>query len=59
MTMQVLPFFDPDHEELRQRARAWVETNLLAVSGAEADIEHFDVLIVGAGLSGIVAAYQA
>ena len=37
--MQVLPFFDPDHEELRQRVRAWVETNLLAVSGAEADIE--------------------
>jgi acyl-CoA dehydrogenase len=37
--MQELPFFDADHIELRQRARAWVETNLIAVSGAEADIE--------------------
>lgn len=37
--MQELPFFDPDHIELRQRARAWVEKNLIAVSGAEADIE--------------------
>jgi acyl-CoA dehydrogenase len=38
--MQVLPFFDPDHEQLRQRARAWVEANLMAGSGAEADIEN-------------------
>ena len=37
--MELLPFFDPDHEQLRQRARAWVETNLLAGSGAEADLE--------------------
>jgi acyl-CoA dehydrogenase len=37
--MQELPFFDPDHIELRQRARAWVETNLIDHSGAEADIE--------------------
>ena len=37
--MQELPFFDPDHIELRQRAHAWVETNLIAVAGAEADIE--------------------
>jgi acyl-CoA dehydrogenase len=38
--MQVLPFFDPDHEQLRQRARAWVEANLMAASGAEADLEN-------------------
>ena len=37
--MQELPFFDPDHIELRRRARAWVEANLIAASGAEADIE--------------------
>jgi acyl-CoA dehydrogenase len=37
--MQELPFFDPDHIGLRRRARAWVEANLIAVSGAEADIE--------------------
>jgi acyl-CoA dehydrogenase len=37
--MELLPFFDADHEQLRQRARAWVETNLLAGSGAEADVE--------------------
>jgi acyl-CoA dehydrogenase len=39
MTMELLPFFDPDHEQLRQRARAWVETNLLVDSGAGADLE--------------------
>jgi acyl-CoA dehydrogenase len=37
--MQQLPFFDADHVELRQRVRAWVEANLIAGSGAEADIE--------------------
>jgi acyl-CoA dehydrogenase len=37
--MQQLPFFDSDHVELRQRARAWVETNLIGGSGAETDIE--------------------
>lgn len=40
MTMQQLPFFDSDHVELRRRARAWVESNLIAGSGAEADIEN-------------------
>ena len=38
--MQQLPFFDSDHVELRQRARAWVETNLIGASGAETDIEN-------------------
>lgn len=39
MTTQQLPFLDSDHIELRQRARAWVEINLIAGSGAETDIE--------------------
>ncbi|MGE5301690.1 MAG: acyl-CoA dehydrogenase family protein [Alphaproteobacteria bacterium] len=54
--MQELPFFDPDHIELRQRARAWVETNLIAVSGGEADMEDAARRLVrqlgGAGFTG-------
>ncbi len=37
--MRPLPFFDPDHIELRQHARAWVETNLITGPGAEATVE--------------------
>jgi acyl-CoA dehydrogenase len=38
--MQHLPFFDLDHVELRARARAWVESNLIAAAGAEDDVEE-------------------
>lgn len=38
--MQPLPFFDPDHVELRQRVRAWAEVNLISHTGAEANVEE-------------------
>jgi acyl-CoA dehydrogenase len=37
--MPSLPFFDQDHHELRQRARAWVEANLIAACAGESDVE--------------------
>jgi acyl-CoA dehydrogenase len=37
--MQELPFFDPDHLELRHRVRAWVEANLFSNAAQEPDLE--------------------
>lgn len=36
----MLPFFDADHVELRERARSWVDANLLSQSNHESDIEN-------------------
>jgi acyl-CoA dehydrogenase len=37
--MQSSPFFDPDHLEVRQRARTWTEANLISNSADEKDVE--------------------
>ncbi len=36
----MLPFFDQDHWALRERARAWVEANLIGGSAEEANLEE-------------------
>jgi alkylation response protein AidB-like acyl-CoA dehydrogenase len=36
----MLPFFDSDHVELRQRVRAWTETNLVSRATGESDLEQ-------------------
>ena len=36
---QPFPFFDPDHLELRERARAWAEENLISVRAHTSDVE--------------------
>ena len=36
----MLPFFDQDHVELRQRVRAWTETNLVSRATGESDLEE-------------------
>lgn len=35
----MLPFFDPDHLELRDRARVWAQANLFSGTGGESDLE--------------------
>jgi acyl-CoA dehydrogenase len=37
--MQILPFFDADHLELRARVRGWVEANLIGGSVEEKNLE--------------------
>ena len=37
--MQILPFFDADHLELRARVRGWVEANLIGGSAGEKNLE--------------------
>jgi acyl-CoA dehydrogenase len=38
--MENLPFLDSDHLELRDRVRAWVDANLIAVPAEETDVER-------------------
>jgi len=38
--MEPLPFFDPDHLELRQRIRSWADTNLIAHTSVDAEVEE-------------------
>ena len=42
----MLPFFDQDHLALQQRIRGWVEENLIAVRGSEANLEQRARLLV-------------
>jgi len=37
--MEPLPFFNPDHLELRQRVRSWADVNLISAGGVESDVE--------------------
>ena len=37
--MQILPFFDADHLELRERVRGWVDANLIGVPAGERNLE--------------------
>lgn len=38
--MEPLPFFDPDHLELRQRIRTWADVNLISHTRVESGVEE-------------------
>ena len=38
--MERLPFFEPDHLELRRRVRSWADVNLISHAGVESNIEE-------------------
>lgn len=42
----MLPFFDADHVELRERARSWVDANLLSQSDHESDLDKVSRALV-------------
>jgi hypothetical protein len=38
--MEPLPFFEPEHLELRRRVRSWADVHLIAHAGAEPNLEE-------------------